>query len=273
MKNNLRTIGMAVIGTLILSSVALAQADKPTHQPQKSRHIKMVKVENGKKTEIDTVLKGNQPFVWQGDTINPEKHLRGIHPSPAGFDKARRMHEGKRKVIIREDLVGEPINSMMWKQKGGNEMEIITENIDSTGTKIIMRKRMKDGHPNNQMYFIHHGNDGINPPPPPFLPSKQMKIMKMKPSGQFINLNDPNVISYKKKDIGKDREKIEITRFKPKNKQVMSFEFDENMPMPPMPPQIDNLQFNGQKMMITEKDTIVDGKKSKTVRVEVEKEK
>ena len=74
---------------------------------------------------------------------------------------------------------------------------------------------------------------------PPMLPVPPMKMMGIHRSGRVIDLNDPNIISYKKKDMSGDREKIEIIRKKSSNNksEAFNFRFEDGGPMAPEAPE------------------------------------
>ena len=280
MKNKLLSVGLVGLTGVLLSSFMLIQKGNESQEPKKSRHIKMVKIEDGKKMELDTVLTGNDVFVWNGDTINPEKHIKKFNRTE--FDKMHRFD-------VKVDRKGEPEDVMIINHKGGQKgdpaiwsmspddgMEVITEDIDSVGKRIIVRKRMKDAHGNNMIYF----NEEIMkdfppmPPVPPVPPVPHMKMMGIQHSGQIIDLNDPNIISFKKKEMSGDREKIEIIRKKSGNKEESTFnlQFDDEL-MPPMPPNAPefNWESDGDSLRtrIIEKRKIIKGKDGKEIDVKV----
>ena len=49
MKNKLLSVGLVGLTGVLLSSFMLVQKDGEPQEPKKSRHIKMVKIEDGKK--------------------------------------------------------------------------------------------------------------------------------------------------------------------------------------------------------------------------------
>lgn len=220
MKNTFALLGMG-FATFLLSSPVIGQNTKETKE---TRHIKMTKIENGKKMELDTVLTGNDVFIWNGDTIGPAKHIKKF--SPSGFDK---MH-----------------------------------NID---VKVDRR----DG---KEMIFLDEENMKHFPPMPPMPPMPHIKMMRGGNSGRVIDLNDPNIISFKKKNLSGNREKIEIIREKSQEPENMTFDFEvgEEPMAPEAPESIREFEDNNRKMKITEKDIELNGKKMKEIKVEVEAE-
>ena len=286
MKNKLLSVGLVGLTGVLLSSFMLIQKDNESQEPKKSRHIKMVKIEDGKKMELDTVLTGNDVFVWNGDTINPEKHIKKFNRTE--FDKMHRFD-------VKVDRKGEPEDVMIINHKGGKKgdptiwrmspddgMEVITEDIDSVGKRIIVRKRMKDAHGNNMIYFNEEKMKDFPPMPPmppvpPVPPVPHMKMKGIQHSGQIIDLNDPNIISFKKKEMSGDREKIEIIRKKSGNKEesTFNFQFDDEL-MPPMPPNAPEFNWKSDgdslRTRIIEKRKIIKGKDGKEIDVKVETE-
>jgi hypothetical protein len=107
----------------------------------------------------------------------------------------------------------------------GDDMEIVTEDIDSLGKRIVVRKRVKDGEGNHMMFFNGEGMKHF-PPIPPVPPVPHVKMMKMQHSGRVIDLNDPKILSYKKKELSGNREKIEIIREKSDESENMNFNFN-----------------------------------------------
>jgi len=277
MKNTLLSIGLAGISTALFSFSFIQKSDE-VQEPKKERHIKMTKIENGKKVELDTVLTNDDVFVWNGDTIDPGRHIKD--PRPSGIDKMQHVNVtvdhkgGNEKVMIIKHNGGKSGEPMIWNMDSGEKMEIVTENIDSMGKTIVVRTHINDGE-GNQMFLFHDGDMKHIAPVPPIPP---LSHLRMHHSGQIIDLNDPNVISYKKKDLKDGREKIEIIRKKsvePEESRY-NFEFDDEMMPPPPPPSPDAQEIireyydgNGN-VKIIEKSTKVDGIEGKEIEVEVE---
>lgn len=237
MKNNWKvSVTGGLTAVLLISSYAFTQ----TTEKKKTRHIRMTKIENGQKMEIDTVLTGDDVFVWNGDTINPEKHIKRF--SPSEFDKlhAPGLDPRQKDVRIfrhRGGLHGEPF---IMHADSGETLQIITHEGDTLDKKIIIHKRLRNGDEKDHFIYLH-SPDGRQIPHVPGAPAvPHIRMFRGNQSGKGINLNDPNIISFKKKDISGGREKIEIIRKKTKESenQEMDFELDHTMqvPVPPMPP-------------------------------------
>ena len=284
MKNTLLSFGIFGLTGVLASSFASMQKGDETQEPKKTRHIKMVKIDNGKKMEIDTVLAGDDVFVWNGDTINPVKHIKKF--SHADFDKMHRFD-------VKVDSKDGDENVMIIKHKGGkkgeytfmhmlpdDDMDVITEDIDSVGKRIVVRKRMKDAQGNNMIYFNDEDMKHFPPMPPvpPVPPVPHMRMMGIQHSGQIIDLNDPNIISFKKKEMSGDREKIEIIRKKSDDNEnsTFNFRFDNDELMAPEAPDAPEFNWESEgdslRMKIIEKKKVIKGKDGKEIEVKVETE-
>ena len=208
-----------------------------------------------------------RPILRRQATVQYDIHLPARHVT---WRKTLKFFHADR---VEKRKGGEP---MIWHMDSDDDMEILTEDNDSTGKRIVVRKRIKDGD-GNQVFYFKNGDMRHfppMPPVPPVPPVPHMRMMKMQHSGQIINLNDPNIISFKKKEMSGDREKIEIIRKKSEAPEDMTFgfNFDNELapPPPPAPEMIRELENDNQKMKIMEKEIKVDGKKGKEIKVEIE---
>lgn len=281
MKHTLAIFGMAGLAAMLFSSTALAQKGNEVKETKKTRHIKLAKIENGKKMELDTVITGDDVFVWKGDTIGGKD--MGEHLSSSDVGKMKHMEvmvdgdENDENVMIYHKKHGKSGDPMMIHMESGDDEEMFNEQVvDSVQKRIIIRKRLKDGA-EDQFIYLNEPNMKQFPPIPPLPPMPHSKMLRGGQHGRVINLNDPNIISYKKKELSGGREKIEIVRKKSEGPENMSFDFqfdDQLMPPPPPPPPAPEMtrEFNddNQKMKVTEKDVKVNGKDGKEIKVEVE---
>lgn len=224
-----------VLVSFCFTHLALAGEKLNTNlqEPATKSHVKMIKVIDGKKTVLDTVITGNNTFVWQGDTLNSAKLVRKF--APYGFDKSKRIDidvdrkSGNEKVMIFRHDGNAP---MIWKSDSGKELEELSEELDSLGKRITIRKRIS-GEPGRMMIMdMPEGKEFRLPPHAP-----HMQILRKNMSGQMINLNDPGIISFRKKDLKGGREKIEIIRKKKEDTMYPEFGFDmnEGLLLPPAP--------------------------------------
>lgn len=276
MKHTLALFGLAGLVTLLFPSLGFGQKGDEAKETPKTRHIKMTKIENGKKMELDTVVTGNEVFVWKDDTIGGNEFGKQI--SPSGFDKMKHIKvvvdgdENNEKVMIyhiKKGKSGKPV--ILHMESGDDDDEMTNEQVgDSVQKRIIIRKRTKDG--NEDQMICLDGPDMKHFPPMPPMPHMGMKGQH---TGRIIDLNDPNIISYRKKSMRGDREKIEIIRKKSEGPENMNFNFsfDDNSeaPVPPEAPEfIREFNDDNQRTKIIEKDVKVDGKDGKEIKVEVE---
>jgi hypothetical protein len=179
MKRILMIIFLSGSTFFLLSSLYLIgeNPQDPPRDKKTEKHIKMVKVDDdGKKVELDTVITGDQIFVWQGDTIGGG-------------------------------------NVMKWISKGDFKMDSIHQNFDMNfeykidddgeGNMIIM----KSGKGGKHMIMAP-----VPPgaPMPPHAPG--MMMFRSQNNKNVIDLSDPGIISYDKKIQKDGTEKITIVR-------------------------------------------------------------
>lgn len=242
MKRKLMFLGTAGLTALILSSFSFETKNESQQEPAKTRHIKLMKIENGKKIELDTVLMNDDVFVWNGDTLNPAR--LGKHQN-VEFDQIR----GNERVFMNKS--GKSKIPMEWNQTSDGNMEIITEDLDSMGKKIVIRKRIHDDSNDDSFNLNDHRLRNFPPMPP--TPPEHMRMLKQVQKARLINLNDPNIVSFKKKDLKGCLERIEIIRKKTdgQEKMIFSYRFDDQMGMPE-PPEMPELDGDIQRMRIME---------------------
>ncbi len=279
MKHKLAVFGVVGLSALLLSSFSSGLRKDELQEPKKERHIKMVKIENGKKVELDTVLTDDKVFIWHGDTIGGKEMVK--HFDADGHGKMKRYEvrvdgDGKSENVfvyhMKDRKGGEP---MIWQMDSDKDVQVFADTDgDSIRKKIIIRKRMLDDAQKNMMFFDYA--DGMPAPPaPPAPPVAHFRSLREMNHGRVIDLNDPNIVSYKKKDLKGGLEKIEIVRKKSDGNMTFNFKIDDDVAMPPMP---EGSEFNwipdsaDENMTITKKDKMIDGKKAKEITVEVQSE-
>jgi len=278
MKHTLALIGIAGLCLLAVTSASFAQKGDEAKNKAKTRHIKLTKIENGKKMELDTIVAGNDVFVWKGDTIGSKDRTKHISSEVAGKMKRIKVivdgDDKNENVMIYHMKDGKKGEPMELRMESGDNDEILTEEPgDSIHKRIIIRKRMRDMNDSHMDAEMRHF-----PGMPPMPPMMHMKMMKEQHAGRIIDLNDPNIISYRKKELKDGREKIEIIRNKPQESQEMNFNynFGDNLDTPeaPEPPEAPNFKRESdddqQRTKIIEKDVKVNGKDGKEIKVEVE---
>jgi len=175
MKRILSVILLSGITVFLLSSFSIRENPQDPPRGKKSeKHIKMVKVDDdGKKVELDTVISGDQIFVWNGDTIGGGKELKWISKDDFKMDSLHQNFDMNFEYKIDDD--GEGNVFIMKSGKGGDHMMMLPE-----------------------------------PPNAPFPPHVMM--MRSPKNKNVIDLSDPGIISYDKKIQKNGTEKITIVR-------------------------------------------------------------
>ena len=179
MKHIFSIIVLAGFSGFLLSSFSIRENPQdPPRGKKTEKHIKMLKVDdNGKKTEIDTVVQGDQVFVWQGDTIGG-KELKWISKDGFEMDEMHKNQEMKFEYKIEDDGKG---NVFFLKS-------------DKDGDQLMMPPM---------------------PPEAPFPPhAPHVMMFRNNKNKNVIDLSDPGIISYDKKLLKNGTEKITIVRKK-----------------------------------------------------------
>jgi len=115
MKRILSAILLSAIAVFSLSSFYFIgeSPQDPPRGKKTEKHIKMVKVDDsGKKVELDTVIHGDQVFVWQGDTIGGGKELKWITKDDFKMDSVHRFDykiegDGNKRIMIMKSGKGD----------------------------------------------------------------------------------------------------------------------------------------------------------------------
>lgn len=211
---------LAIIGTALFLMSAVLFNDVPQDPPKKvKKHIKVVKVKDGKKVELDTVIENDDAFVWMGDTVSGGKGLMWITEDDLKLDSLHQHFDMDFEYEIEKDGEGKVI--LLKSGKDGKKIirEFKTEG-DSLG-KVFKFDVLKDGEHDHDV-MIWHGEKGDNKmifatpdvravPLVPKVPPVPGMIFRGK-KGNVIDLSDPGIISYKKKKLSGGREKITIIR-------------------------------------------------------------
>ena len=275
MKNTLALLGMG-LAAILFSSGAFAQETPESKETKETRHIKMTKIENGKKMELDTVLTGNDVFVWNGDTINPEKHAHfgssGIGKMPHFYGKVG--HKGRKgNVMFYKQHGGKAGGPMSWNMDSDENIQVFSDEVgDSIQKRIIIRKGFKDGNEEVRQMYMNAPNMKHFQPMPPMPPvPPHFKMIKRQHPGRVIDLNDPNIISYKKKSMSGDREKIEIVRKKSEEPENMNFDFeiDDEIMAPEPPVFMKKFNRDDTEPKIIRKEIRIEDKNDKKIEEEV----
>ena len=204
MKNILSASGILALAALLTSAISIGEM--PQDPPRGKKHIQLTKIDDkGNKTKLDTVLNAEEVFVWNGDTIVDGKEMQWmakegkfVFDSDMDFDfdfDTDSIH----KVFISKagDLSGSKIISFFCDEDSAGQYKV--KMIASGDDKELMEWTSKGG--NNLMGA-------------PFAGPKMM-MMRSSANGNVIDLSDPGIISFEKKELKDGREKITIIREKP----------------------------------------------------------
>lgn len=240
-----RFLTLAILwgGTItFMTEIAVGQQTATPAKAKTERHIKMLKVDDdGKKTEIDTVITGNAPFVWNGDTIGVKKELKWITRDNFTMDSIHQFDykiegDGKGKMIMMHAGKGDP---MIWMEgapgvpppphaprvmrfssrHGKNVIDLSDQGIISYDKKLrkdgtekitIVRKQVPENEEFEHDVIMH-----APVPPGEFEfhqgePGKMKKIRVIKSEdGETYMIEDEEIIKIKEKKEG-DETKVEV---------------------------------------------------------------
>lgn len=204
MKRILSITGLLLIAILILSSFSLRE--NPQDQPpgkKGERHIKIVTVdEQGKKTELDTLIEGDNVFVFNGDTVGDSKGMKWFAKEDFDMDFDMNIDIDVKKTADGKVII------MKTDKDGKTVMKEIKINMNGLQKDIDMMRL--------------HMPEVTGMPHPPYA-SRAMFIQNHSKKN-IIDLSDPGIISYNKKKLKDGTEKITIVR---KQVPVEELEFNE----------------------------------------------
>ena len=268
MKNSFALFAVAGMTAWGLTSFSFHQNDQQGQTPG-NRHIKITKMENGNIMELDTTLSGNDIFVWNGDTINSDQDNKKFNPSV--FDKIHHPDGEKnvhKKIRIYQYGGGKGNDTTRWQSEPDKDVEIFSEDAgDSAQRKIIIHRRLKEGTADDRIIYMNGPNGENFSPMPPIPPMPPIKMRRSNHAERIIDLNDPNIISFSKKKMSGDREKIEIIRKKSQttNSINLDYQIDDAMAIPDLPdPAVFDIEFNNNDSIKKEI--------RKEIRVEIKKD-
>jgi len=168
----------ALFGLTFLLTSAITFMDAPQDLPKKAKkHISLVLNENGEESKIDTIISADQVFVWHGDTIGGDMKMKWItEDGEFNFD-----------------------STFNFDVKGmKNGQVLVVRSGDSDDVKV-MNWTAKEG---DEMIFNT-------------APDHRMMFLPEPKKENVIDLSDPGIISYEKKELKDGTEKIVIVREKP----------------------------------------------------------
>lgn len=203
MKSNLALVGLIGMVTFPIFSFSAgfsgAQSEK---KQEKQRHIRVVKVVDGKKSELDTVVAHSNVFVWKGDSIGGEFGM------PFGPFRAQRNGRPGR---FNGGGPGAPMNRPMepggfWAQRH-DSADSLGMPKDTMIHRFFIGREMRRQMPDR--IFLNNQRPGMRQ-----FEFQRGGFFQERDLENSIDLGDPNIISYSKKNMKGNKEKIEIIRQK-----------------------------------------------------------
>ncbi|MCY1720281.1 hypothetical protein OU798_07995 [Prolixibacteraceae bacterium Z1-6] len=210
MRSILSLTGILALIVVLTSAISIHQTPQdPPRGKKEKKHIKMVKVDdNGKKMEIDTVMNVDEVLVWNGDTIDGGKALKWVSEEDFDMDFDFDIeNDGEGNVFILRSGKGRAPMAHEYK-------------IEGDSAKKYRIKVISDGDPGDfdVLKWKSIGDDDV------FLGAPQgahkMMFFGDRKKGNVIDLSDPGIISFEKKELKNGKEKIIIIREKPLDKDV-----------------------------------------------------
>ena len=201
-----------LLAMFILFSSAISIGEIPQDPPRGKKiekHFKMLKIDDqGNKTELDTVLKGDQIFVWNGDTLGSAEGMEWFTKG-GDFDFTTDMD-----FDFDIDSVGAK-NVFVVRSKDMKSPLVYEFKSEDDSTKEYRVKVITNGEGGDMDLMNWHSNSNNNV----FFRTPNMLHKKMvfgeHQKGNVIDLSDPGIISYEKKELKNGKEKIVIVREKP----------------------------------------------------------
>lgn len=210
MKGILSLTGILALALLLTSAISIIEAPQDLPKTKKEKkNIKLVKIgEAGKKMEIDTVIDDDQVFVWNGDTIVDEKEFKWLSEKDFDFDMDFdfdiETDENGNVFIMKGTGASKPITYQLKTEICDSAQQIIMRVITDDISSDMVKWHGKNG---NKIFFDAPGSGS----------PKVIHFNKHK-STNVIDLSDPGIISYERKELKNGKEKIVIVREKPSKK-------------------------------------------------------
>jgi hypothetical protein len=185
-------------GLLLVALVSTKPVTRTDPQdPKKVSHIKMVTINDGKKTVIDTTITGKN--VWT-ITQTGDKNFEWVT-----LDNEQNL-DSLKKVIELKGKDGKEKKIIIMKHDGGNGPVIIRE-LESEGDSFKRMTMHLERAGRGKRMMMAPLAPGV-----PIMGRAPVYRYRQNQRGNIINLSDPGVISFKKEKLSGGREKITIIR-------------------------------------------------------------
>lgn len=210
MKTQILSLSILALVFFAGSSFSGLRSDDPVKKEKKA-HIKMIKNVDGKVTELDTVL-------LDMDAENIDKVMKTF-----SYTFSDDIADSVKKNILIKIDTDKKGKAHICKFSSGSkmldDMDLDVSTVchgDSLVKKILITTCNGDESMGENKIIWHGKGGGMGMPmhiTTPKIP--HIKMLKHTDDGNVIRLDDSSVVSYKKKDLAGNKEKIEIIREKP----------------------------------------------------------
>ncbi len=195
----------AIFSLALLFTSAISIGEMPQDPPRgkkTKKHVKIEKIENGQITKLDTLIEDNNVLIFNGDTISNGKGFSWISDEDFDFDFDMDFD-------VKQDGKGNVVVLRSGKSGAPKVYEFKTEAGDSLKK---MRIKVLDNHEKMMEWHSKMAEDMVfDAPHGPH----RMRVISERKKGNVIDLSDPGIISFDKKDLKGGKEKIVIVREKP----------------------------------------------------------
>jgi hypothetical protein len=218
MKRNLFETGVFILAILFLSSFSLRENPQdPPRGKKKERHINFVKIDDDRnRMELDTIIKGDGVFVWNGDTIGGADEMKWFSKDGFKHDSLHKRFNMNFDYEISDDGHG---NVFVIKSGKGSKHRIHEFKLDGDSAFALnMDENVIFGGGDDAMFWVEKGNHNMvfgaqrvaGIPHPPHV--RDIRVFGKPDKANVIDLSDPGIISFKKKTNKDGTEKITIVR-------------------------------------------------------------
>lgn len=199
---------------------AMTPDDPPA--TQKKTHLRIVKIKDGEKVVIDTLLQGDDLRSFRPDSNRKfrwfdEKELPGLDSLAGDFEfKGGDVPNGESVLVMKRGRHAAPLFIHKLETEGDSGKTVVVRvEKNGPGEEDVMIWR---GPRHGRMQL--HSPRLPHPPLPPVPPVRHLKPRR----GNIIDLGDPGIISFQKKKLSGGREKITIIRHQASETEEATFD-------------------------------------------------
>lgn len=205
---------------------AMTPDDPPA--TQKKTHLRIVKIKDGEKMVIDTVLQGDDLRFFRPDSGKKfrwfdEKELPALDSLAGDFEfQVGDVPNGEKVLVMKRGRRAAPlfIHKLETAGDSGKTVVVHVEKNGPGGEDVMIWRG-----PRQDRMQLH----SPRLPHAPFPPVPPVRVLKSR-RGNMIDLGDPGIISFQKKKLSGDREKITIIRHQAPETEEATFEVLRDSP-------------------------------------------